>query len=246
MPLPLLPFVAGAVMLGTAVAYLTSGGEKAPAKGRTPTTRNHSAPPKVAPALKANFARLRDALKTSERPRIAFLGGPGIGKSTLIVTLSGDSVRPRPLIGAETDATDWSQKRDVAISAVWEGLGAAGVMVVDFPGFGTQRHPHSYFVSAVPLELFEGVVFLVGGKLRKADEDVFATLRRKAGDDRIIVARTRTDAVPDESRDEIAADIAARLHWPGPVVLTSSRTGEGLAPLKERVASWTSDYAQRR
>lgn len=236
MPVPIVVIVAGAVIGGATAAYLARrGNEKAPREKATRATPR----PLASRALRANFKQLRSVLEAADGPKLAFLGGPGIGKSTLIVIWSHDAVRPRPKVGSETDATDWSTERGVPVSATWRGTAAHDLTIVDFPGFGTRRHPHPYFSAAVPFGLFDGVVFLVGGKIRKADEEVFASLRRKVSDDRILVVRTKLDAVPDDAREEVRADVAERLRWTGDVILTSSRTEEGFDLLRERIAVWT-------
>ena len=63
-----------------------------------------------APAIKTplvrNFDSLRRKTEVPHTDRIAIMGQPGSGKSSIINRLSKGRVLPKPTIGTHTDATD--------------------------------------------------------------------------------------------------------------------------------------------
>jgi hypothetical protein len=63
------------------------------------------ASPRIRTTLEKNLSRLRATLREAGSHRIAILGQPGAGKSSLLKKMTGGKVTPAPVIGVETDAT---------------------------------------------------------------------------------------------------------------------------------------------
>lgn len=230
----LIPFGVGAAIVGGAVWLLSEDEASRERKRRSELS-----------TLEKNFERLRDELEDAKGPRVAILGGPGIGKSTLLKVIGEGKVRPEPKIGAETDATDWSESTDVPLlSYLSRGRGTTRLTLVDFPGFGTSKHPTSVYISNFPLALFDRVIFLIGEKLRADDERIAKHLLQRAFTlkeimemqgrlPRITFARTKADALDAIARSEVNADVLKRLgHDPR---FLSAKTNEGIDELRHEL-----------
>ena len=65
--------------------------------------------------LQKNLLRLGSLLRKEPGYKVAILGQPGAGKSSLLKKMTKGQVTPLPVIGIQTDATDWSQDHACAL-----------------------------------------------------------------------------------------------------------------------------------
>ncbi|MEF8759171.1 MAG: GTPase [Candidatus Accumulibacter sp. UW25] len=173
--------------------------------------------------LELNLVRLGDQVRSHSGYKIAILGQPGAGKSSLLKKMTNSKVKPLPVIGAQTDATDWS--RDVACNllSVYENYSFA-----DVPGYDTWSHPLKAFSSYFPFRYFDAYIFVVHGKLHSSDEDVFRLI---AGSGRkICIARSFCDNIESDDIKSVENDIRTRLSCSdsAPILFFSNRTGTGV------------------
>lgn len=225
----MLPFIVGvAALAGLAgvakLAYDYATCEAAPTP-RAPKTQ-----------LEMNLERLRRELAQGAGPALAILGQPGAGKSSLLTRIGGRRLTPKPHIGIETDATDWSRSSDCVLLLIYEPW-----RVADAPGHDTQAHPAAAFLAGFPFDAFDAFIFVVKGKLRAADERVYR--RASASGKPVLVVRSFADGLGEEEVRRAVQDIRARLGTPPSlaVVPVSNRTGIGVNVVRH----WLSSKTQR-
>ncbi len=190
------------------------GGIAWAASRTTPSSPPRSTPrdgPRVDPAqiLVHNLVRLRHQLRAQQNlPRVLVVGLGGAGKSSLVDALTLEACSPRPTVGIETDATDWSRDADTPVTLLW-----GDVLVVDVPGYGTERHPADFFAQHLPFGLADVVLFVVAGKIMADDAAVFRAAVEGAGD-RVWLVRTKVDVVPVATSQQITQAAVAGLSAP--------------------------------
>jgi small GTP-binding protein len=107
---------------------------------------------------------MRDDLEqlNATRVSVALFGQPGAGKSSLINQIVGKKVAE---VGVETDKTV-DQKEYVH----------NGLILVDLPGYGTQRFPKATYRTKFDLERFDLFLCVTSGKFHAADTELFREL----------------------------------------------------------------------
>jgi GTPase SAR1 family protein len=218
---------------------LLSDENERPARRRAPRT-----------PLKLNLARLPRLLDGHPGARILIIGQPGAGKSSLLHLLSRGRCTPPPVIGPQTDATDWSRNPDIVLL---HNLG--GTAIVDAPGFGTERHPVRLCVRLFPFWHFDKIVFVAKGKFHQGDIETHTRLRRKLittadarrtsvgttrlarwvqQGGRLFLVRTFAESLTAEERETVRTDYHQQL--PGAedaqVFFVSNRTEAGIDELR--------------
>lgn len=191
-------------------------------------------PPRPAAApdttLIKNLHALRELTQKPDPRRLAFLGQPGAGKSTIVSELSNGRARPAPVIGVNTDATNWADRVGVDLLCHWGKRVAA-----DVPGYDTSSHPVSAFVTHFPFANFGTICLVISGKIHGSDIAIYEAIRRS--DTRLIVVRACAESVPQADRQAVQEDFCK--HFVGlaasSIVFVSSRSGEGLAELRRRL-----------
>lgn len=180
-------------------------------------------PTRTKSTLELNLERLRNELRRHDGIKVAIIGQPGAGKSSLLKKMTRNKVVPLPVIGTQTDATDWSSDRDCNLLSLYQHYAFA-----DVPGYDTSSHPAEVFESAFPFEDFDAFIVVLHGKLHRADEAIF--WRARITGKPVCIARSFLDGLDS---DEVAAaeyDLRARLNADGsiPVVFFSNRNGSGI------------------
>ena len=200
--------------------------------------RNYSPAARPPTVLELNLRRLEVELAACAlATKVTLIGQPGAGKSSLLWSITEKRCSPPPLIGVQTDATNWSESTGVVL------IHSDGEnRYVDAPGPGTERHPLTAFLKEFPFGRFHVVVFVWNSKVRADDAGLYAGLRRSldviAGrPSKVLFVRTGVDAIKPSDRAGIIADW--KQHFPGHSVddlhFVSNKTGEGISTLQRAI-----------
>jgi hypothetical protein len=177
---------------------------------------------------------LSTALPAVPGRRVLLVGQPGAGKSTLADRLTLERAMPRPHIGVETDATDWSGSAGVPL---WLMYGSH--LVVDAPGVGTEKHPVDVMVKGLPFSAFDAVLCVFRGKLHAADEELLRHLHRPGVIRRgaaLRIIRSCADELRAGEREACVADLRRVTNVdPATVWFCSARTGLGIDDLRRHL-----------
>jgi GTP-binding protein EngB required for normal cell division len=191
-------------------------------------------PPQPMPPPETTLIKNMRALQAlTQKPdprRVAFLGQPGAGKSTIIRKLSKERARPAPVIGVHTDATNWAERTDVDLLCHWGKRAAA-----DVPGYDTSTHPVSAFLTYFPFTHFGKICLVVHGKIRASDIEIYRAIC--LSDVALLVVRSRAESLGQEERRAVHNDLCQLFVGlaPSSVVFVSSRSGEGIDDLRLRL-----------
>ena len=191
--------------------------------------------------LQKNLLRLGSLLRKEPGYKVAILGQPGAGKSSLLKKMTKGQVTPLPVIGIQTDATDWSQDHACALLSHYQDF-----IFVDAPGYDTITHPLGDFLQHFPVNQFDAFLLVINGKLHDADEKIYRLIRndpRFSSSDSsksppLLVVRGFSEDLEDSERHAIKSDVSVRLssldgparsNHPVHFNFVSNRTTEGLA-----------------
>lgn len=182
--------------------------------------------------LELNINRLAKELRGKSGPKIAILGQPGAGKSSLLKNMTGNKVVPVPAIGTQTDATNWAIDADCNLLSRYKKY-----VFADVPGYDTASHPASIFLASFPFELFDTLILVIHGKLHSADERIFRKIYKSGK--RFHITKSFSDNNDTTQRIAINNDIVTRLSLPTshPVLFFSNRTGEGIKSIFDMIST---------
>ncbi len=164
-----------------------------------------------------NILRLKILLSASNGKKVAILGQPGAGKSTLIHNLTQGKSYPKPNIGVQTDATDWSEWPYCDIMMRYENYD-----FVDVPGYDTLNHPASVFIDFFPFSEFDVIFLVISGKIRGSDENIAKCLQKSGA--HFFIIRNFSESLGNDEIKLITKDISERLlpqlsQTPSPMLL---------------------------
>lgn len=173
--------------------------------------------------LELNLERLKMQLYSHPSYKVAILGQPGAGKSSLLKKMTKDKVIPLPIIGMETDATNWADDTECNLLSNYDNY-----VFADVPGYDTLSHPVHAFSLFFPFNRFDAFIFVIHGKLHASDENIFRLISQS--NKYIIVVRSFSDGIDMHERLPIENDIRKLLALQKsiPVLFVSNRTGEGV------------------
>lgn len=193
-------------------------------------TGNDTPPRRARSTLERNLERLARELSAAHGRRVAVLGQPGAGKSSMLRRLSGNEVVRLPAVGVHTDATDWSERGDVELLCRWRGF-----VFADVPGYDTARHPVHTMLDGLPFDSFDVFVLVLRGKVRDADRRLYARLQQSRRP--VVVVRNVAENLDVTERATVQADLKCQLGcgFGGQITFASNRTGEGLAEVLQRI-----------
>ena len=181
--------------------------------------------------LESNLERLKTELRSEMGRKVAIIGQPGAGKSSLLKKMTGGKVVPLPVIGNHTDATNWSTDVSCNLLSRYNGK-----VFSDVPGYDTQTHPVNVFKSNFPFWDFDAFLFVVHGKLHGSDEDIFQIASRTGKP--VFIARSFLDSLDQDDLKLSEGDIRKKLSVSPSVkfFFFSNRTGEGVDAIFRAVA----------
>jgi GTP-binding protein len=175
------------------------------------------------------------------RPEIAFAGRSNVGKSSLVNALTGRKTLAR------TSSTPGRTQE-----LVFFDLGDA-LTLVDMPGYGYAAAPHAkvkawtglihHYLRGRPALARVYVLIDARHGLKEVDSGVFDTLDKAAVSYQVVL--TKADQLKQSERDQRVAQTSAALArrpaaFPE-VLITSARTGEGIAELRGAIARLVSE-----
>lgn len=187
-------------------------------------------PPRKKTVLQLNLERLRAQLHGHTERKVAILGQPGAGKSSLLKGMTNGKVKPMPVIGTETDATDWSKDSQCSLLSFYDDM-----VFVDVPGYDTTAHPTDFFKSYFPWDAFDVFILVVGGKIHLADESIYKCIVQQ--NKKTLVARSFSENLDASEKSLVQSDLKARFsdNDSANLIFFSNRNGEGITSLYRRV-----------
>jgi predicted GTPase len=197
-------------LVGKAIYEAVTDDDKAPSPPRKTT-------------FELNLKRLKKQVRSHSGYKIAILGQPGAGKSSLLKKMTYGKVKPLPVIGAQTDATDWSSDTACNLLSVYENY-----VFADVPGYDTSSHPLYAFSSSFPFKHFDAFIFVIRGKLHSSDEQIFRLITRYGK--KISIAKSFSDSLESDDIIAVENDIRTRLSLStsASILFFSNRTGNGI------------------
>lgn len=187
------------------------------------TDEDEAPSPRRKTTLELNFQRLEEKLRSNSGYKIAILGQPGAGKSSLLKKMTNGKVEPLPVIGAQTDATDWSNDAACNLLSVYENY-----VFADVPGYDTSSHPLYVFSSSFPFRYFDAFIFVIHGKLHSSDENIFRIISQSGK--KISIAKSFSESLEGDDILYVEKDIRTRLSLSDstPILFFSNRSGVGI------------------
>lgn len=181
-------------------------------------------PQKKLSILETNLSRLRLELHSENSRRIAILGQPGAGKSSLLKRMTQGKVRPLPVIGVETDATNWSDSTDCHLLSRYDEY-----TFIDVPGYDTIQHPLHTMRMHFPFSDMDVYILVIRDKLRNADQEIFRAISRSGKP--VCVVRSFAETLDSNERNQVKRDLQNRFELDKGINIEffSSRTKEGIS-----------------
>lgn len=192
--------------------------------------------------VRENFEKAKKEL--AEPLRIALIGQPGAGKSSLINRIIGKKIFET---GQYTDTTQGANEAKMDDGECYDD---GGLYIVDLPGYGTQKFPFDEWVEKFQPYNFDLYIFVFNNKLHDSDSQMFDALKEWSDEEKrgrihpLFIVRNCCDAIwdasrgKDELRDDIVRDVRDKMQDDNcRVYFTSCREphSEGIEELKEAI-----------
>jgi GTP-binding protein len=201
-------------------------GPRAPARHRAPAPEERSL---TESPFRGSFPRA-DVVLDPPLPEVAFVGRANAGKSSLLNALVGRKIAKTSGTPGKTRALNVFQMEQM--------------FFLDLPGYGYSRAAKSdrtAFRRLVNHTLnrtrLAGVVWLLDIRHEPSDDDLTMQDLLAEHETRALAALTKGDKLPRRERQQREQDLRTALGLPeDQVIVTSAKTGEGIADLKEAIA----------
>src|SRR5438105_3799459 len=226
-------------------------------------TRDRASPPEerslIDPRYIGSFPRA-DAPLDPPLPEVAFIGRSNVGKSSLLNALAGQRIAKISGTPGKTRAlnvflipglgTEGLGLRSATPSPRPQAL--APLYFLDLPGYGyaragkVQRTAFRALVKyALQREWLKGVVWLLDIRHTPSSDDRAMQDVLVEGETHVLAALTKGDKLSVGQRRTREHELRGELELPeDQVVVTSAKTGEGIAELKEAIAGLISGVTQ--
>lgn len=164
------------------------------------------------------------------KAKIALIGQPGAGKSSLINALVGE---PLFKVGIHTDTTTEAQE-----------VSFESLIITDLPGYGTQAFPYEKWLEIFHPEQYDLYIFVFEGKLHDSDAKLFESLKqwKMLRQHPHFIVRNKSDQIWDEDKelDElkeiIKEDVYSKMgDRSADVYFTSCKEKTGIIELKKAI-----------
>jgi len=221
---------------------------RAPARHRAPAPEERSL---TDPVFRGSFPRADVALDPP-LPEVAFVGRANAGKSSLLNALVGRRIAKTSGTPGKTRALNVFLVPPRAVGPGSADLGTAdpgavprgSIFFLDLPGYGYSRAAKSDRIAfrrlvnhALNRERLAGVVWLLDIRHEPSAEDLTMQDLLAERETRTLAALTKGDKLPQRERQRRGQELRAALGLPeDQVIVTSAKTGEGIAELREAIA----------
>lgn len=166
----------------------------------------------------------------NEKLRIALVGQPGAGKSSLINKILGEKVFE---VSPRTDTTKGAEEHEYK-----------GMIITDLPGYGTDMFPVDDWAEQFNVGEYDIYLFVFSGKLHDSDSKLFNYLEKwqQEREHPYFIIRNKMDTLwDDEMSTEELKQIVEKDVWEklgndsAKVYFTSCRDGGGVEELKHAI-----------
>ncbi len=179
-------------------------------------------------ALAGKFNNLLSNIKKNEPAysRIAVVGQPGAGKSTLINKLVGEKVAKT---GVGTDTTKSAQEYD--FPQIFQKL-------VDTPGYDTEMFTFDRWKQKFSPQKYDIFILVFKGKLHEGDSKLFSELKNwnRERNRPLFIVRNFSSDLNDNEKDIIRNDVKKLGFVNEPVYFTDCRYSFGVDTLTNAIA----------
>ena len=228
----MLPIILGGIVVVTVILAFSDDEDKKETK-----KSSSSLYPKT--ILEQNFLQLKRNLnKCKTKKKVVILGQPGAGKSSLLLKLTDNLCEPKPIIGQQTDATDWHNLTKNNFFHTHKNL-----IYVDTPGYDTSTHPIKSYIEHFPFSSFDIIIFVISGKIHDSDQKIMSKIKRLnniSSSTKLIIVRNFNENLNDNDQKDVEADMerifkskSEKLDF----IFSSNRTSEGIDKIKDFINS---------